>query len=215
VVSGNVSLSNASGTGAVYPTPVVGMAGLLDDVDHRVRAAFAAEGDHVLLLGAQEVSLGGSAYLALRHGLDAGRPVTPDLDLAPRLVGLLPDLAARGLLRSAHDCAEGGLAVALAECCLWGGQGARIEVPVDNRPPSPALFGEGPARIVVSCAPPDRAALEAAAAQAGVPVVPLGIVGGDRLVLTAGPATVEVPVPALRDAYEGGLPAACQERMDR
>jgi hypothetical protein len=88
-------------------------------------------------------------------------------------------------------------------------------VPLDNRPPSHALFGEGPAHIVVSCAPPDRLALEAAAAQAGVPVVPLGIVGGDRLVLTAGPATAEVPVTALREAYEGGLPAACQERMDR
>jgi phosphoribosylformylglycinamidine synthase len=181
------------------------MAGLLDDVDHRVGAAFTAEGDHVLLLGAQEVSLGGSAYLALCHSLDAGRPVTPDLDLAARLVRLLPDLAASGLLRSAHDCAEGGLAVALAECCLWGGRGARIEVPVDNGPPSHALFGEGPARIVVSCAPSNRPALEAAAAQDGVPVVPLGIVGGDRLVLTAGPATAEVPITALREAYEGGL----------
>ena len=86
---------------------------------------------------------------------------------------------------------------------------------MDNRAPSHLLFGEGPARVVVSCAPPDRAALEAAAAQAGVPVLPLGIVAGDRLVLTAGPATAEVPVLALRDAYEGGLPAACQERMDR
>jgi phosphoribosylformylglycinamidine synthase subunit PurL len=215
VVSGNVSLYNESSTGAVYPTPVVGMAGLLDDVDRRVGAAFAAEGDHVLLLGAQEVSLGGSAYLALRHGLDAGRPVSPDLDLAARLVQLLPDLAASGLLRSAHDCAEGGLAVALVECCLWGGRGARIEVLLGNRPPSHALFGEGPARIVVSCAPSNRPALEAAAAQAGVPVVPLGIVGGHRLVLTAGPATAEVPVPALHEAYEGGLPAACQESMDR
>jgi hypothetical protein len=88
-------------------------------------------------------------------------------------------------------------------------------VPLDNRLPSHALFGDGPARSVVSCAPPDRASLEAAAAQAGVPVVPLGIVGGDRLVLTAGPATAELPVPALHEAYEGGLPAACQERMDR
>src|SRR5205085_775485 len=94
--------------------------------------AAAAEGDHVLLLGAQEVSLGGSAYLALRHGLDAGRPVTPDLDLAARLVRLLPDLAASGLLRSAHDCAEGGLAVALAECCLWGGRGGWLAARLDE-----------------------------------------------------------------------------------
>src|SRR5439155_9037469 len=179
------------------------MAGLLDDVDHRVGAAFAAEGDHVLLLGGQQVSLGGSAYLVLRHGLDAGRPVTPDLDLAAREVRLLPDLAASGLLRSAHDCAEGGLAVALAECCLWGGRGARIEVPLDNHPPSHALFGEGPARVIVACAPSDRATLEAAAAQTRVPVVPLGIVGGDRLVLTAGPATAEAPITALCGAYEG------------
>jgi phosphoribosylformylglycinamidine synthase subunit PurL len=105
--------------------------------------------------------------------------------------------------------------VALAECCLWGGRGARIELALDNRPPSHALFGEGPARVIVSCTPSNRAALEAAAAQAGVPVVPLGIMGSDRLVLTAGPATAEVPVPALQEAYEGGLPAACQERMDR
>jgi hypothetical protein len=78
-------------------------------------------------------------------------------------------------------------------------------VPLGDRPPSHALFGEGPARVVVSCAPSDRTALEGAAAQAAVPVVPLGIVGGDRLVLTAGPATAEVPATALREAYEGGL----------
>jgi phosphoribosylformylglycinamidine synthase II len=210
VVSGNVSLYNESATGAIYPTPVVGMAGLLDDVAHRVDAPFAADGDVVFLLGSAEVSLGGSAHLAVRHGLDAGRPAAPDLDLCARLVRLLSVLAAGGLLRSAHDCAEGGLAVALAECSIWSGRGARITLPDADPSPSLALFGEGSGRVIASCAPTVYARVEVAAREAGVPLARLGAVGGDTLYLTSATATatVRLPVSSLRDAYEGGLPAA-------
>ena len=208
VVSGNVSLYNESASGAIYPTPVVGMAGLLDDVDHRVGAGFVADGDAILLLGGADVSLGGSAYLALRHGLDAGAPVVPDLDLAARLVRLAPDLAGRGLLRSAHDCAEGGLAVALAECCLWSGHGAEITLSEDHASSSHILFGEGPSRVVVSCGPDDVAGIEAAAREAGVPITRLGAVQGDTLDVRMGAAATRVPVAELRVAYEGGLPEA-------
>src|SRR5581483_1492977 len=190
VVSGNVSLYNESAAGAIYPTPVVGMAGLLGDVRHALDAAFDAEGDQVLLLGSRWAALGGSAYLALAHGLDAGAPARPNVDLAAGLVALLPALAAQGLLRSAHDCAEGGLAVALAECALWGGHGARIELPVGALPASQALFGEGPARIVVTCRAEHAAAVASAAAQYAVPLLHLGTVGGADLELRAGRATL-------------------------
>ncbi len=211
VVSGNVSLYNESSGGAIYPTPVVGMAGLLDDVAHRVDAAFAADGDVVFLLGTTDCLLGGSAYLAVQHGLDAGAPAAPDLDLVSRLVTLLPALAARGLLRSAHDCSEGGLAVALAECCIWGGRGARVTLPDTGVSPSQALFSEGPGRVVASCAPDAYAGIEALAREAGVPITRLGVTGGDACELHAASAMARASVSSLRDAYEGGLPAALTE----
>ncbi len=210
VVSGNVSLYNESAAGAIIPTPVVGMAGLLADVDNRVDGAFSEDGDAVLLLGSPDVSLGGSAYLAVQHGLDAGAPVAPDLEAATRLVRLVPGLAERGLLHSAHDCAEGGLAVALAECCIWGGHGAAITLPdigADRRP-SKALFGEGPARVVVSCSYADAGEIEAAARAVGVAAVRLGVTGGDALRIVAGETRVNVPVATLADIYETGLPDA-------
>ncbi len=210
VVSGNVSLYNESAGGAIIPTPVVGMAGLLADVDHRVDGAFAGDGDAVLLLGSPDVSLGGSAYLAVQHGLDAGAPVVPDPQTAARLVRLLPELAERRLLRSAHDCSEGGLAVALAECCVWGGRGATITLTSASTPThaSKALFGEGPARVVISCAPADAERIEGAAREAALSVVRLGATGGDALRIVAGDARVNALVVTLDDAYEAGLPDA-------
>ncbi len=218
VVSGNVSLYNETQGEAIYPTPVVGAVGLMDDVVARVGAAFSQAGDVVLLLGAQlqadESTLGGSEYLAVEHGAVAGKP-SLDLEAEARLQRLLVDLAKARLLSSAHDCSDGGLAVALAESALLGGVGFVGEgdwAPDRRGAGTPdagrwdaALFGEAPSRAVVSCPASSVAAVEAAAAAAGTPAVRLGAAGGARFVL---PSLVDESVETLAGAYYAGLERA-------
>ena len=211
VVSGNVSLYNETSGGPIYPTPVVGMLGLIEDVDRVVAMGFQDEGDEVFLLGVtalrgEAAGLAGSEYLKVLHdGLMAGRPRI-DLDLEVRVQRLCLEAARRGLLKSAHDCSRGGLAVALAECCIERGRGlAAFEAAVAGRQDA-ALFGEAPSRIVVSTA--DSEALETLAAEQQAPLMRLGRVGGDRLVLGA---LLDISVDDLRRAYEEGLPLALGE----
>jgi phosphoribosylformylglycinamidine synthase len=208
VISGNVSLYNETAGRAIYPTPIVGMLGVLANVEQRCGPGFCAAGDVVLLLGqelgtpgtADAQGLAGSEYLAELHGRVAGRPVI-DLDLEVRVQRLCLDGIRSGLVRSAHDCSDGGLAVALAESCLAGGVGlAGSPVKGEGRRDS-MLFGEQQSRIVVSAAAGRVDELTAAAAAAGVPVTRLGLVGGDRLQF--GP--LDLPLDRLRDAWEGGL----------
>ncbi|MDE2695941.1 MAG: phosphoribosylformylglycinamidine synthase subunit PurL [Chloroflexota bacterium] len=207
VVSGNASLYNETPAGAVLPTPTVGMLGVLDDVDRRLTPAIS-EGHEVLLLGARLAqpadALAGSEYLASRHGRVAGVPAI-DLDLEARVQSLVLDANERGLLTAAHDLADGGLAVALAECCLAGDTGLdAADVHLGGRLDA-ALFGEAQSRFVVGVPDADaRAAFEALAEDAGVVVARLGTTRGDRLQL--GP--VDASIEALREAYEGGLPRA-------
>jgi phosphoribosylformylglycinamidine synthase len=126
VVSGNVSFYNESPEGPFHPTPIIGMLGTLPDVNRHGTLAFRAEGDLIYRVGPDTVTLGGSEYLAVIHAQEAGRPAPVDLDLEGRVQSIVRDLIREGLLQSAHDCAEGGLAVALAECCIAGHIGARI-----------------------------------------------------------------------------------------
>src|SRR5207248_2603109 len=124
VVSGNVSLYNDSnGTSAIYPTPVVGMVGVIDDYDKRLGAALRVEGDFVLLIGSTHNDLGGTEYLKVEHGHVAGRPPALDLTREKAVNRLILAAAQSRYLHSAHDCADGGMLVALAECCLLGGIG--------------------------------------------------------------------------------------------
>jgi phosphoribosylformylglycinamidine synthase len=181
VVSGNVSLYNETNGRAIDPTPVVGCVGVVPDV--RTVPGAWREGDLVLLAGAGRVSLNGSEYQA-RFG-ETGGPVAPlDLDAEAALVAFLWRHASR--LTLAHDAAEGGLAVALAEAALWSGVGARLELPDD----APRLFGEGGGQAVVACAPEDVDALD------GVPLRELGVVGGDEIMGLA--------LADLRAAWTGG-----------
>ena len=207
IVSGNVSLYNETQGEAVYPTPVVGAVGLLDDASARVGAAFA-EDSVVLLLGASldadASSLGGSEHLAVEYGMVAGRPRI-DLDAEARLQRLLVELARARLLRSAHDCSDGGLATALVESALWGGAGFSGDGDWSSGRWDALLFGEAPSRAVVSCAEADVEAVSAAAVSAGVPAVRLGVTGGRRFAL---PGLADEPLDALTDAYEGGLERA-------
>ena len=191
VVSGNVSLYNETLGEPVYPTPVVGMLGVLEDIERRCDAPFQQAGDRVLLLSgtpvaetADAATLAGSTYLRVFHNMAAGRP---RLDLAAEAAAQRCVLAAirAGLLSSAHDCADGGLAAALAECAVWGGIGVDAPaLPVGERLDA-ALFGEAQSRFVLSCPPARLPELAALAVEHGVHLHELGVTGGDRFRLGA------------------------------
>jgi phosphoribosylformylglycinamidine synthase len=208
VVSGNVSLFNESGGESIYPTPVVGAVGLLEDASTRLTAGFRETGDTILLLGvpAGDASLAGSEYLAHVHGTVAGQPAI-DLDAEAALQSLLVSLAGERLLRSAHDCSDGGLAVTLAESAIIGGQGAVLSAAALQQAGrwDAGLFGEAPSRVVVSCPAEQTTAVVARAREAGVPAVALGTVGGERLVIDG---YVDATLAELTDAFEGGLERA-------
>jgi phosphoribosylformylglycinamidine synthase II len=208
VISGNVSLYNETGGQAVYPSPVIGMLGLLEDVSRRCSMAFAQEGQEVFLLGGglagDASALAGSEYLKEAHGLVAGRP-SIDLDLEVRLQRAALAAIGDGLAVACHDCAEGGLAVALAEMCIGGGLGLDGSgVKMGGRLDA-ALFGEGQSRIVMAVAPEARERLAEVAATHEVPIAHIGRVAGRRLVVGR---YIDLAVAELAAAYGGGVERA-------
>jgi phosphoribosylformylglycinamidine synthase len=204
VVSGNVSLYNETDGRSILPTPTVAMVGVIADLGDIPAAHFRRAGRRVVLLGEDRGEFGGSAYLRLLHGIEAGRPPAIELSAEARLARLLVAAAAQGLLRTAHDLSEGGLAVALAEATFTAGVGARLTVPL-----SPTdLFSESQARAVVACAPRQLDRFLELAAQHGVPALEAGETGGDRLVIEADGATIDAAVADLRAAWSAALPLA-------
>jgi len=205
IVSGNVSLYNDSnGESAIYPTPVVGMVGVIDDYAKRVGAGFRADGDFVLLIGSSHNDLGGSEYLKVEHGYVAGRPPSLDLGREQAVNRVVLAAAQSGYLHSAHDCAEGGMLVALAECSLLGDIGVRCPA---IRPESPlrldaAFFGESPSRYVVSV--PSRAMpeMQSLARRHHVELSLLGLTGGDTLEFEG---QLKLSLGELRQAWEAML----------
>jgi phosphoribosylformylglycinamidine synthase len=202
VVSGNVSLYNESQWGAIYPTPVVGMAGHIFDVHRVCTLGFKREGDLIILIGADDVSLAGSVYAQLRGLSPCGQPAALDIDLECRVQIVCRKAIEAGMLRSAHDCSEGGLAVALVESALAGNRGAEIEFSVPEGRRSQAMFGEGPSRIVVSMAYTDLPRLATLADAYDVPWRRLGRVDGSTLIWR-GLFTLELST--LSHAYESAL----------
>jgi phosphoribosylformylglycinamidine synthase len=202
ITGGNVSLYNETDGRAIYPTPVLGVVGLIEDVDATLGASFVEEGDAVYLLGATREDLGGTEFLEVVHGKVAGRPPRLDLEAEKRLLALLAEGAARGVLRSAHDPSDGGLAVTLAECCFRDERphlGGRFDLPAGLRDDL-LLFAESPSRAVVTTR--DDLRMAELARRHGVPWARLGVVGGDRLVLSAGGRTlVDLPVSTLHEAW--------------
>jgi phosphoribosylformylglycinamidine synthase len=216
ITGGNVSLYNETDGRGIFPTPILGVVGLIEEAERTLLSWFAAEGDFVYLLGATREDLGGSEFLETVHGKVAGRPPRLDLDAEKRLQALLAEGAARDILRSAHDPSDGGVAVALAECCFRQGEpgpGGRFDLPAGLRP-DVLLFSETPSRAVVTTT--DELRIAELARRHGVPWARLGMVGGDRLVLAAGGQTlVDLPVSALYEAWTAlsrqlGEPAAAR-----
>ena len=214
VTGGNVSLYNESPTGAIDPTPTVGMVGLLSDVTARVPSAFQQTGDLVAVLGETRGHLGGSMYWWVIRDFLGGPPPPCDLDAERRLQAFLAAAAAAKLLRSAHDCADGGLAVAIAEAAIGGpyqaaplGAGIQLVAP-RGLTPEALLFGEDGARAVVSFDPELVDRIRALAAEHGVPFAVAGTVTEPAadLRITVGTETWAWPTPTLRKTYYEAIP---------
>ncbi len=205
VVSGNVSLYNESAGKAIYPTTVIGALGVLDDVTMRAGIGFVEQGDAVILLGAETLSgdpslLAGSEYLERIHGQVAGNPRI-DLALEVAVQRTCRRLVREGIVRSAHDVSEGGLGVALAECCILGEIGLELSADLPDRWDA-ALFGEPQSLIVVSTAADGLARASRVATEEGAPFVHLGTVGGEVIRLGS---LKPIPVGELAAAWSGGI----------
>jgi phosphoribosylformylglycinamidine synthase II len=233
VISGNVSFYNESQYGAVFPTPTIGMLGILERVEDCVGAGFPEAGLMVLLLSPTRYEdplqgLGGSEYLAVIHGLERGTPPALDWAAEKALHCFLVEAARHRLIRSAHDLSEGGFAVALAECALIEGVGARVRLPylpppftgevrrgaendrahTQDVPLHPRLdarlFGEAPTRVILSAEPALAPVLQQLAARYHLACQPIGFTGGDQLVILEGDRPlVQLSLEACRQAYFG------------
>ncbi len=210
VTGGNVSLYNETDGVAIYPTPVIGMVGVVEDLERVCRHAFQHTGDRILLLGTNGAELGGSEYLYRFHDLVGGEPPQLDLQAERRLQQALLAMNQAGILRSAHDCAEGGLACALVEAAVGDGASpVGMDVTLaDAIPPVPLLFGESQGRVVVSCPAERVAEVRALAERHGIPCTELGAVGerGGRFRIRAGTSGVDVLVRDLVVAFFGAIP---------
>ncbi|HNQ44661.1 MAG TPA: AIR synthase related protein, partial [Candidatus Cloacimonadota bacterium] len=203
VTGGNVSFYNENPDSAIYPTPVIGMLGLMDDFRHATTQYFKNPGDAVILLGSLNASLGGSEYLKQVHNLVAGCPPRIDLDLELRLQELVVSLISHGLVASAHDVSDGGLAVALAESCFnpdgslgftgsFATPGSRTEV----------YFGESGGKVIVSCAEANTFEIRRLAASYEIPAWHLGFVSESGFRINN---DIEVDVAILSQAFCNGL----------
>jgi phosphoribosylformylglycinamidine synthase II len=214
VTGGNVSLYNENPRGAIYPTPTVGMVGIVEDLAHVTTSGFRAEGDDVVLLGRNTAELGGSEYLKTIHGRVAGDAPALDIDAEAALQRALLSAIRAGLVCSAHDPAEGGLAVALAESAFADPMrpfGVEVELR-DELPRGALLFGEAQSRVVVSAAPDRTDALLRHMAEHGVPAERIGRVGAvdGTFRVRTGDAVVEAPIGELAALFQGAVP----RRMD-
>jgi phosphoribosylformylglycinamidine synthase len=212
VVSGNVSFYNETSGRAIHPTPTIAMVGLLDDWQRHAVSHFPGPGLALVLLGESREELGGSEWLARRRGIEAGRPPGVDLEHERRLARLLAEAVAGGRLLSAHDVSDGGLAVALAECCMAGRTpvGARIALG-DTLRPDALLFGESTGRVVASTRDPE--ALLALARSHRVPARQVGETGGGRLRIgpPQGAPWIDADVERLRQVWQRAIPRRLEE----
>ena len=205
VVSGNVSFYNETNGRAIPPTPTIAMVGLLENRDQHTTQWFKAEGDAIVLLGRTREELGASEYLALTHRLVCGAPPWIDIRVEKQVEHVCLAAIAEGLVRSAHDVSEGGLAVALAECCIAGHGphlGAIIELEGAIRPDA-LLFGESQSRIILTLRRRHVSRVREIAAAAEVPLTVLGEVRGRRLIISP---LIDVEVEALRRVWSAALP---------
>ena len=210
IVSGNVSFYNETNGLSIYPTPMLGMVGLIDEADRAMTQWFRDEGDAIVLLGKTREDLGGSEYLKVLQHREQGSPPFLSLDIEKALQDFALKVIHEGLVQSAHDCSDGGLAVALAECCVSGpraAQGAVVKLGLGSLRRDALLFGESQSRIILSTRPTSVESILSRAAEAGVPAAQIGTVGGGRLVVEVEPGKVgdgcriDLPIRQVSDCW--------------
>lgn len=217
IVSGNVSLYNETNDLSIYPTPMIGMVGLIEEAERTVTQWFQRAGDVILLLGKTREDLGGTEYLKVLHHREQGSPPLLNLQDEQAVQACTIRLIRAGLVQSAHDCSDGGLAVALAECCISGPNGhvgAMVQLPLNGLRQDALLFGESQSRIVLSVKPEQAEAVLNQIRDAGVPAAKIGTVGGSRFVIrlegdqrTEG-CIVDLDLNVLHDRWASAIPRA-------
>ncbi len=207
VVSGNVSLYNETDGKAIKPTPMIAMVGLLDDANAHAAMGFAEPGHAIAVVGQMAGSLAGSEYLARIAGQVAGIPEPFSADAHRRVFDAVLAMIRQGLLASAHDVSEGGLALAIAESAFAGEIGATVAVSPSEARPDELWFGEAPARFVVSLDPSRAEAAQAIAQRFEAPMTLIGTTGGSEISLQRGSQGFAVPLTQARDAYQRGFRA--------
>ena len=221
ITGGNVSLYNETDGKAIYPTPTIGVVGLLERADRVVSRRFQSSGDVIVLLGEGHGELGGTEYLKVAYDRVRGCPPMLDLDRERALQALLVELADLRLLRSAHDCSDGGVAVTVAESAFdTGGVGASISLDAvkvardDRLNVAAALFGESASRVVVTAGPGDFTAVLERAAAAKVPARVIGETGGNRLHMSVGGVVViDQPVDVAERAWASAIQRYFEKRV--
>jgi len=217
ITGGNVSFYNETLGEGVYPTPVLGVVGILEDVHKTAKMHFAAAQRTIVLLHVGEVGditdveseFGSSEYAKELLGAVWGYPPGLDLEKEATLQRTLITMIREGLVESAHDCADGGLAVALVESALPGGIGCTVQMPDRDLPPEFLLFGEDASRVIVSCDPAHLARIQQVASDSGITAEVLGETGGDRVKISiGGEAVISAGIAELNEAYEGALEKA-------
>ena len=214
VVGGNVSLYNESPAGVVDPTPTVAMVGLIEKEEHITTQFFKATGDVIILIGDLGHEMGGSRFLKVCHGRKEGRPSRLDIERELAVQHSVRDLIHAGLVRSAHDCSEGGLAVTLAESCFnpAGLLGAEIDLSHAAHPPSPSsgvagraaatvFFNESQSRIVISCAPNEAEKILAMLAAKNIPHHKIGVVVTETLSIKVPDTELSWPIDTIHDDW--------------
>jgi len=217
ITGGNVSFYNETLGEAIYPTPVLGVVGILDDVERHCAMQFAKPGRAVMLLRGSEpgdptdagAEFGSSEYAHEILGALWGFPPALELDKEAALHKALVEAIREGLLDSAHDCSEGGLAVALARCSFHQGIGARVQLPSNDLPAECVLFAEDASRVVVSCDPENVGRIQQIAVECGVAADPLGVTVSEQIEISIdGRLAVAASVSELRDSWTSALERA-------
>ncbi|MFO0780046.1 MAG: AIR synthase related protein, partial [Nitrospira sp.] len=213
IVSGNVSFYNETNGLSIYPTPMLGMVGLIEDAGRTMTQWFKSEGDDIILLGSTREDLGGSEYIKVVQAREQGSPPYLNLDTEKALHDCVLSLIRDGLLQSAHDCSDGGVAVALAESCISGPDGTRgamVTLTKGRIRNDAVLFGESQSRVVISVRPSCRQAVLDRVRSFGVPADVIGAVSGDRLIISVrhegiAECLIDQPVSGLLDRWACAL----------
>ncbi|MBD3217496.1 MAG: phosphoribosylformylglycinamidine synthase subunit PurL [candidate division Zixibacteria bacterium] len=214
VTGGNVSFYNEDQIGgrAVYPTPTIGMMGILEDIDHRMTSHFKDEGDAVILIGRTHNEIGASEYIRVIHDLIKGDVPELDLDYEQKNQEAALELIKAGLVKSCHDLAEGGLGIALAECCIMDREnqiGCRIDIGMDLRPDI-FLFSESQSRFLISIDPKNNDAVEKRLKGAGIDYSFIGHVQGKKLVIND---LIDLELSELNDKWYGSISRLMEQQV--